>query len=67
MNSLHQNILWLMLTDTSENTPRGHWFFTLAIAGNGILYALVGTLIWCVKPLIVVLEALLKSSLSSRL
>ena len=40
---------WLMATDGIEGTPRSYMFVFLSVAANAVLYALLGSALWCVR------------------
>jgi hypothetical protein len=42
---------WLMATDGIEGTPRAYMFVLFSMAGNVVLYAILGSAAWCIRYL----------------
>jgi hypothetical protein len=47
--TLWPSSIWLMATEGIESTPRGYLFLIMAIAGNAVLYGILGSIGWGLK------------------
>jgi hypothetical protein len=40
---------WLLATDGIEGTPRAYLFLLMSVAANGVLYGVLGSVVWAIK------------------
>lgn len=56
MRFLWPSSIWLMATDGIEGSAKDYLFMAIAIVGNGVFYSVIGSLIWVLKNISVVIR-----------